>query len=111
MATHSAKVLRLYRQALKTSLSWAVDRSVYRQHALSLRAKFDQHKNEKNVLRAAALLEAGQVRSLCASSLKLCLTLSRLSLNASSTPTLTPVRFIFVFKSTILIPSLSIDCT
>jgi hypothetical protein len=37
--THSQRVLRLYRQSLQHSLSWAIDRTLWRQKALELRVR------------------------------------------------------------------------
>ena len=61
MATHSQKVLRLYRHSLKNTLSWVVDRGLFREHALVLRERFEQGRTERNALKAAELLAAGQV--------------------------------------------------
>merc|ERR1739848_8118 len=43
--THQQKVTRLYRKALKHSLSWTIDRQVWRQEALELRERFDANKD------------------------------------------------------------------
>mmetsp|Transcript_17153 Transcript_17153/g.51203 ORF Transcript_17153/g.51203 Transcript_17153/m.51203 type:complete len:163 (+) Transcript_17153:178-666(+) len=57
--THAQRVIRLYRQSLKTQNSWAVDRQVFIAEADKLRAAFDANKNATGA-RATALLEKGE---------------------------------------------------
>jgi NADH dehydrogenase (ubiquinone) 1 beta subcomplex subunit 9 len=59
--THSQKVVRLYRNALKTQNSWAVDRQVFIAEADRMRAEFDRnaHLAEASV-EARTLLEQGE---------------------------------------------------
>ncbi|ODV89540.1 hypothetical protein CANCADRAFT_140497 [Tortispora caseinolytica NRRL Y-17796] len=42
---NKAYVSSLYRQALRTSLNWTIDRSLYRVEAVGIRRKFDVNKN------------------------------------------------------------------
>jgi NADH dehydrogenase (ubiquinone) 1 beta subcomplex subunit 9 len=62
--THTQRVLRLYRHALQHSRSWEVNRKLWRQEALTIRGRFEQHRNETNRIAAQQLLEAGEVRIL-----------------------------------------------
>lgn len=57
---HGQRVTRLYRRCLKHLLSWAIDRSVWREEAVKLRARFDEHKNERNARTAMALVEEAE---------------------------------------------------
>jgi len=59
--SHASRVLRLYRQALTHSRSWAIDRTAWRQQAVALRARFDAHASERNPLVAGKLLVEGEV--------------------------------------------------
>lgn len=58
--THAQRVTRLYRRSLKHMLSWTVERALWRQEALELRARFDANKGIKDVRKAAQLLEEGE---------------------------------------------------
>ncbi|MBN3321488.1 NDUB9 dehydrogenase, partial [Atractosteus spatula] len=58
--THQQKVLRLYKKSLRHLESWYIFRDIYRFHACLLRARFDQHKNEKDMVKATLLLKAGE---------------------------------------------------
>ena len=59
--THGARVCRLYRAALKTQCSWAVDRNVFCEEADKLRAAFDKHAAlDATSAKAKALLAAGE---------------------------------------------------
>lgn len=60
LTPHALRVTSLYRKSLKHSLSWAIDRDIWRQEALLLRARFDEAKNETNILKARQLLEEGE---------------------------------------------------
>eukprot|EP00056_Hartaetosiga_gracilis_P021238 m.23328 g.23328 ORF g.23328 m.23328 type:complete len:99 (+) comp8964_c0_seq1:47-343(+) len=60
MSTHTARVLRLYRHALKDSKSWCIDRAFWREEALALRARFEKNRNERNTIVAQKLLEQGE---------------------------------------------------
>jgi NADH dehydrogenase (ubiquinone) 1 beta subcomplex subunit 9 len=44
--THKQRVTRLYRNALRVTFSWALDRRIFLEEAEALRAKFDALKNE-----------------------------------------------------------------
>ena len=57
--THAQRVTRLYRRSLKHLLSWSIDRQVWREQAVELRAKFDANKYA-DVRKANALLEKGE---------------------------------------------------
>ncbi|KAK7248779.1 NADH dehydrogenase ubiquinone 1 beta [Aureococcus anophagefferens] len=61
--SHGARVVRLYRRALKTQYSWAVDRQVFIGEAEKLRAAFDKHAAlEPSSAKAMALLKAGEAK-------------------------------------------------
>jgi len=42
---HRARVMDLYRNSLRTCLSWAVDREVFFAEAEKIRTRFDENKN------------------------------------------------------------------
>ena len=58
--TQSQRVTRLYRNSLKHLLSWTIDRQAWRGEALGLRARFDEHKHEKDLNKAIKLIEDGE---------------------------------------------------
>ncbi|GCC29707.1 NADH dehydrogenase [ubiquinone] 1 beta subcomplex subunit 9 [Chiloscyllium punctatum] len=58
--THQQKVLRLYKRALRHLESWCIFRDKYRFYACMLRARFDEHKDEKDMVKATKLLKAGE---------------------------------------------------
>ena len=59
--THSQRVCRLYRNALKTQNSWAVDRQVFIAEADKMRAEFDKHAQlAATSVEARNLLERGE---------------------------------------------------
>ncbi|CAI5779024.1 NADH dehydrogenase [ubiquinone] 1 beta subcomplex subunit 9 isoform X1 [Podarcis muralis] len=58
--THQQKVLRLYKRALRHLESWCIFRDRYRFFACLLRARFDEHKDEKDMVKASKLLLAGE---------------------------------------------------
>lgn len=43
--THQQKVTRMYRKALLTLNSWAIDRETFNKEGLAIRARFDAHKH------------------------------------------------------------------
>lgn len=53
-------MLRLYKKAIRHLESWHVDRIEFRYHAVLMRARFDEHKDEKDMKLAFKLLEAGE---------------------------------------------------
>uniref|UniRef100_A0A5G2R954 NADH dehydrogenase [ubiquinone] 1 beta subcomplex subunit 9 n=1 Tax=Sus scrofa TaxID=9823 RepID=A0A5G2R954_PIG len=58
--THQQKVLRLYKRALRHLESWCVHRDKYRYFACLMRARFDEHKNEKDMVKATQLLRQAE---------------------------------------------------
>lgn len=58
--SHSQRVIRLYRNSLKHLLSWAIDRGVWREHAVAMRARFDANKDLMDLGKARKLLEDGE---------------------------------------------------
>ena len=58
--THTQRVLRLYRNSLRHSLSWIIDRQSWRVEALKLRARFDANKGIRDMRLATKLLEEGE---------------------------------------------------
>uniref|UniRef100_A0A8D0B0V1 NADH dehydrogenase [ubiquinone] 1 beta subcomplex subunit 9 n=1 Tax=Salvator merianae TaxID=96440 RepID=A0A8D0B0V1_SALMN len=58
--THRQKVLRLYKRAQRHLESWCIFRDKYRYFACILRARFDEHKDEKDMIKATKLLKAAE---------------------------------------------------
>uniref|UniRef100_A0A2I3MPQ3 NADH dehydrogenase [ubiquinone] 1 beta subcomplex subunit 9 n=2 Tax=Cercopithecinae TaxID=9528 RepID=A0A2I3MPQ3_PAPAN len=58
--THQQKVLRLYKRALRHLESWCVHRDKYRYFACLMRARFEEHKNEKDMMKATQLLKEAE---------------------------------------------------
>lgn len=58
--THQQKVLRLYKRALRHLESWCVHRDKYRYFACLMRARFEEHKNEKDMVKATQLLREAE---------------------------------------------------
>ena len=58
--SHAQRATRLYRRALKNTLSWYIDRALWREQALKLRARFDANKHLRDRRAIQALLEAGE---------------------------------------------------
>lgn len=59
--THSQRVCRLYRRALKTAYSWAVFRSKFIEEAEEIRAKFDEYAHiDPLSKKAEVLLKKGE---------------------------------------------------
>uniref|UniRef100_A0A8C6BCC4 NADH dehydrogenase [ubiquinone] 1 beta subcomplex subunit 9 n=1 Tax=Monodon monoceros TaxID=40151 RepID=A0A8C6BCC4_MONMO len=58
--THQQKVLRLYKRALRHLESWCIHRDKYRYFACLMRARFDEHKNEKDMVKATQLLREAE---------------------------------------------------
>ena len=58
--THVQRVTRLYRHALKTQLSWSVDRHLWRKLAVELREEFDANKDLRDPVKINEILEDGE---------------------------------------------------
>ncbi|XP_041455655.1 NADH dehydrogenase [ubiquinone] 1 beta subcomplex subunit 9-like [Lytechinus variegatus] len=58
--SHAQRVLRLYKKSVRHLESWIPDRPSFRYEATVLRARFDEHKNETNMQKAAQILQAGE---------------------------------------------------
>ena len=58
--SHAQRVTRLYRKSLKNSLSWCIERELWREKALRIRARFDANKDIKDRRLAQALLQQGE---------------------------------------------------
>ncbi|KAL0962319.1 hypothetical protein UPYG_G00338580 [Umbra pygmaea] len=58
--THSQKVLRLYKKSLRHLESWCIFRDKYRFYACMLRARFDEAKDEKDMVKSTLMLKAGE---------------------------------------------------
>ena len=58
--THAQRVTRLYRHVLKNSLSWRIDRTIWREEALEIRARFDANKLVQDRRLALALVQQGE---------------------------------------------------
>merc|ERR1712188_147949 len=59
LAVHRVKVMRLYRQALKTMMSWAVQRELIYQKMGEIRAEFEANKDVPTIAEAEGLIQAG----------------------------------------------------
>ncbi|XP_054719526.1 NADH dehydrogenase [ubiquinone] 1 beta subcomplex subunit 9-like [Uloborus diversus] len=60
LRTHAQKVCSLYKRAVRNEWSKYDDRWEYRYHAVLMRARFDEHKDEKDLRKAKKLLEDGE---------------------------------------------------
>ncbi|XP_071959712.1 NADH dehydrogenase [ubiquinone] 1 beta subcomplex subunit 9-like [Antedon mediterranea] len=60
LLSHSQKVLRLYKKSYRHLESWIGDRPTFRYEATLLRARFNEHKDEKNLQKAQTILKAGE---------------------------------------------------
>ncbi|KAG8441628.1 hypothetical protein GDO86_010714 [Hymenochirus boettgeri] len=58
--SHQQKVLRLYKKSLRHLESWCVFRDRYRYFACNLRARFEENKNERDMVKATHLLKSGE---------------------------------------------------
>ncbi|XP_077982700.1 NADH dehydrogenase [ubiquinone] 1 beta subcomplex subunit 9-like [Glandiceps talaboti] len=58
--THAQKVLRLYKKSLRHLESFCPSRHRFRYQATLLRARFDEKKDEKDMVKAARILKDGQ---------------------------------------------------
>ncbi|XP_059205866.1 NADH dehydrogenase [ubiquinone] 1 beta subcomplex subunit 9 [Centropristis striata] len=58
--SHQQKVLRLYKKSLRHLESWCVHRDKYRYHAVLMRARFEENREEKDLVKATMLLRAGE---------------------------------------------------
>jgi NADH dehydrogenase (ubiquinone) 1 beta subcomplex subunit 9 len=56
-AVHRLQVQSLYKRSLKLSLDWYIQRDLWRQKALEIRARFEQNKNVTNPKEIRALLK------------------------------------------------------
>ncbi|KAI7880169.1 hypothetical protein K492DRAFT_162919 [Lichtheimia hyalospora FSU 10163] len=54
---HRLHVQSLYKRALKTSLDWYIQRDLWRQKALDIRAQFERNKNVSNPKEIQLLLK------------------------------------------------------
>ncbi|KAJ3657579.1 hypothetical protein Zmor_009368 [Zophobas morio] len=60
LVSHVQRVKRLYKKALRNLESWYDRRDVYRYYAVTMRDRFDQHKDVKDMAVARHLLEEGE---------------------------------------------------
>ncbi|XP_022094541.1 NADH dehydrogenase [ubiquinone] 1 beta subcomplex subunit 9-like [Acanthaster planci] len=58
--THAQRVLRLYKKSARHLESWITHRPTFRYEVTLLRARFDEHKNETDMKKAAQLLRDGE---------------------------------------------------
>ncbi|XP_019628861.1 PREDICTED: NADH dehydrogenase [ubiquinone] 1 beta subcomplex subunit 9-like [Branchiostoma belcheri] len=58
--SHAQRVCRLYKRASRHLESWCVMRDKFRYEATLLRARFDEHKDEVDMVKAVKLLKAGE---------------------------------------------------
>ncbi|XP_015919586.1 NADH dehydrogenase [ubiquinone] 1 beta subcomplex subunit 9 [Parasteatoda tepidariorum] len=60
LKSHAEKVCSLYKRALRNEWSKYDESWEYRYHAVLMRARFDKHKDEKDLRKAKAILEAAE---------------------------------------------------
>jgi len=60
VVSHAHRVRALYKEALRHTQSYYYFRHLYRYHAVLLRARFDEHKDEKDMVKAKQLLQEGE---------------------------------------------------
>jgi len=58
--SHAARVKALYKESLRQLQSYYYYRHLYRYHAVLLRARFDEHAGEQDMVKAKVLLEKGE---------------------------------------------------
>jgi NADH dehydrogenase (ubiquinone) 1 beta subcomplex subunit 9 len=58
--SHTQRVKSLYKEALRQLQSYYYFRHLYRYHAVLLRARFDENKNEQDMVKAKQLLTDGE---------------------------------------------------
>ena len=58
--SHAQRVTRLYRKSLRNSLSWVIDRALWREEALRIRARFDANKHIQDRRLALRLVQEGE---------------------------------------------------
>ena len=58
--SHAQRVIRLYRKSLKNSLSWCIDRVLWREEALRIRARFDANRHVQDRRQALRLVQEGE---------------------------------------------------
>uniref|UniRef100_A0A7S0N7F7 NADH dehydrogenase [ubiquinone] 1 beta subcomplex subunit 9 n=1 Tax=Cryptomonas curvata TaxID=233186 RepID=A0A7S0N7F7_9CRYP len=63
-AAHRFRVMKLYRNAIKLTHDWCIDRIVLSQEVIELRKQFDSHKNETNIKVAEQLVADGEAKLL-----------------------------------------------
>mmetsp|Transcript_29337 Transcript_29337/g.42569 ORF Transcript_29337/g.42569 Transcript_29337/m.42569 type:complete len:95 (-) Transcript_29337:14-298(-) len=61
--THNQEVARLYRHALKTLSSWAIDRDIFNEEADAMRARFDAAKGCSPAMATRLLKVCGSAMS------------------------------------------------
>ncbi|KAI8076478.1 uncharacterized protein B0P05DRAFT_546023 [Gilbertella persicaria] len=59
-AAHRLHVQSLYKRSLKLSLDWYIQRDLWRQKALQIRAQFDQNKHVANPKEIQALVQKAE---------------------------------------------------
>nr|XP_045601939.1 NADH dehydrogenase [ubiquinone] 1 beta subcomplex subunit 9-like [Procambarus clarkii] len=60
VVSHTRKVCSLYKRALRNTEAWYDRRPMFRYRAVLLRARFDEHKDVKDLRVARQLLEEGE---------------------------------------------------
>ena len=58
--SHSQRVCRLYKRAIRTTEDWCDNKAAFRYHATLMRARFDATRDEKDYRKLAAMLEEGE---------------------------------------------------
>ncbi|KAJ7591587.1 NDUFB9, NADH-ubiquinone oxidoreductase [Mycena floridula] len=61
-AAHRLYVKSLYRRFLKNSLDWQIDRTIWRQEALQIRAEFDRNRDVRDPRALALILEKAEAQ-------------------------------------------------
>jgi len=60
VVSHSARVRALYKEALRQLQSYYYFPHLYRYHAVVLRARFEENKDEKDMIKAKQVLQSGE---------------------------------------------------
>jgi len=60
-AEHTVRVMRLYRQSLRTCLNWVIRRDLFNEEARKIRAMFERNRS-KDLAEGLKLVEAGEAK-------------------------------------------------
>ncbi|KAL5022789.1 hypothetical protein ScPMuIL_001944 [Solemya velum] len=60
LISHARRVRKLYKDAARMTQSYYHDRHLFRYHAVLLRARFDEHKEEVDMVKIKKILQEGE---------------------------------------------------